>query len=147
MKVSEIMSRPVITVKAYAGINEAARVLVELGIAALPVVDAEEALVGIVSEADMLPIEARPDPRAQATPLPPTAGKAPISVAKAMTRDVLTVSPNSEVSQAARIMLEAGIKQLPVVRGRHVVGMVSRGDLVKVLARPDMFTAPTAMQS
>jgi CBS domain-containing protein len=63
MKVKEIMSRPVITVKADAGIKAAARLLVELGISALPVVDAEGALVGIVSEADMLPIEARPDPR------------------------------------------------------------------------------------
>jgi CBS-domain-containing membrane protein len=102
------------------------------------VVDAEGALVGIVSEADMLPIEARPDPRTQATPPAPTAGKAPRTVADVMTRDVLTVTPNSEVSQAARIMLEAGVKRLPVVRGPRVVGIVSRGDLLKVIGRRDI---------
>lgn len=138
MKVSEIMSRPVITVKADFSVKQTARLLVELGISALPVVDADEALVGIVSDADMLPIEARPDPRSQATPLAPTSRKSPSSVAQIMNRDVLTITPNIAVSQAARIMLEAGVKRLPVVRGRHVVGIVSRGDLVKVLARRDI---------
>jgi CBS-domain-containing membrane protein len=137
MKVAEIMSRPAITVKADTGIKEAARLLVELGISALPVVDAYEVLVGIVSEADLLPMETRPDPRSQATPLAPTAGSSPKTVAEVMTRDVLTVSAESEVSQAARIMLDEGVKRVPVVQGRRVVGILSRRDLVKVIARRD----------
>lgn len=137
MKVQEIMSRPVITVLAGTGIKEAARLLVERGISALPVLDAKGALAGIVSEADLLPMETRPDPRTQAMPLPPTAGIAPMVVDEVMTRDVLTVSANTEVSQAARIMLDAGIKRVPVLRGRRVVGILSRRDLVKVIARRD----------
>ena len=54
-----------------------------------------------------------------------------------MTKEVLVVAANGEVSQAARIMLEAGIKRVPVMRGRQVVGILSRRDLVKVIARHD----------
>ncbi len=131
------MSHPVITVTPDTGIKAAARLLVEHGISALPVVDAKGGLVGIVSEADLLPMETRADPRTQATPLAPTAGSTPKTVAEVMTRDVLVVTANSQVSQAARIMLEAGIKRVPVVRGRGVVGILSRRDLIKVIARRD----------
>jgi CBS domain-containing protein len=137
MKVGEVMTRPVITVRADTGIKEAARLLVELGISALPVVDRYEVLVGIVSEADLLPLETRPDPRSQATPLAPTAGRSPKTVAEVMTRDVLTVSAGSEISQTARMMLDNGIKSMPVVQGRRVVGIVSRRDLVRIIARRD----------
>ncbi len=137
MKVSEIMSRPVITVAASTGIKEAARLLVERGISALPVVDARGRLEGIVSEADLLQLEMRPDPRTMATPQPPSAGSTPKTVAEVMTRDVMVVTANCQVSQAARIMLEAGIKRVPVVRGRKVIGVVSRRDLVRVITLRD----------
>ena len=131
------MSHPVITVTPGTGIKTAARLLVKRGISALPVVDEKGGLVGIVSEADLLQMETRADPRAQATPIAPTAGTTPRTVAEVMTRDVLVVDANSEVSQAARIMLEASIKRVPVVRGRQLIGILSRRDLVRVLARPD----------
>ena len=137
MKVREIMSRPVITVSADTGIKAAASLLAEHGVSALPVVDATGALVGIVSEADLISIETRPDPRTQATPLAPTAGSSPRTVSEVMTREVLTVSTGSEVSQAARIMLDAGVKRVPVVEGRRVVGILSRRDLIEVIARRD----------
>jgi len=131
------MSHPVITVTADTGIKTAAELLVARGISALPVVDESGRLVGIVSEADLLSMETRPDPRTQAMPPPPTAGRAPKSVAEVMTVEVLTVPANSEVSRAAQIMLDAGIKRVPVMKGRRVVGILSRRDLVKVIARRD----------
>jgi CBS domain-containing protein len=137
VKVSAIMSHPVITVTANTGIKTAAELLVDRDISALPVVDEDGALVGIVSEADLLPMETRPDPRTQATPPRPTAGRSPKAVADVMTREVLTVPATSEVSRAARIMLDAGVKRVPVMRGRRVVGILSRRDLVKVIARRD----------
>jgi CBS domain-containing protein len=137
MKVAEIMSRPVITVTPETGIKTAAGLLVQHGISALPVVDANGELVGIVSEADLLPLETRPDPRSQATPLPPTAGSAPQRVAEVMTRRVLTVPADCEVSQVARILLEADFRRVPVVTDRKMVGIVSRRDLVKVIATHD----------
>lgn len=131
------MSRAVVTVAPDDGVKAAARLLVERGISALPVTDEKGRLVGIVSEADLLPIEDRPDPRSQATPLLPTAGSAPLTVAEVMTREVVAVTAGTEVSRAARIMLEGGIKRLPVMRGQRVIGIVSRRDLVKVIARRD----------
>lgn len=137
VKVTEIMSRPVVTVTPDASIKQAAQLLVEHGISALPVLDAGGALVGIVSEADLVPLETRPDPRSQATPPAPSAGTMPRIVADVMTRRVLSVRATSEVSQAARTMLDEGIKRVPVMSGRKLVGIVSRRDLVRVIARED----------
>jgi CBS-domain-containing membrane protein len=137
VKVSEIMSRPVVTASPEMGIKSAARLLVERGISALPVIDSKGELVGIVSEADLLAMETRPDPRTQATPLAPTAGRAPKTVAEVMTRNVRTVTTNTEASQAARMMLEASVKRVPVLQGHRVVGVLSRRDLVRVIARRD----------
>lgn len=131
------MSRPVLTVTPDSSIKDAAQILVEHGISALPVLDDRGALVGIVSEADLVPIQTRPDPRSQATPPAPSAGTMPRVVADVMTRRVITVRADSEVSQAARTMLDSGIKRVPVVSGRRVVGIVSRRDLVRLIARQD----------
>ncbi|HYM95982.1 MAG TPA: CBS domain-containing protein [Candidatus Sulfotelmatobacter sp.] len=137
MKVTAVMTRRVITVAPDAGVKEAARLLVERRISALPVTDRKGALVGIVSEADLIPIETRADPRSQATPMPPTAGSSPRLVSDVMTRHVITVDTDSEVAQAARLMIEADVKRLPVMDGKHVVGIVSRRDLVRLIARRD----------
>lgn len=131
------MSRPVITVLPETSVKDAAALLVGRGISALPVVDAAGDLIGIVSEADLVSIEARPDPQSHAIPLAPTAGSAPRPVAEVMTRPVITISAGGEVSQAARLMLQADVKRLPVVSNRQVVGIVSRRDLVRIIARGD----------
>lgn len=137
VKVSAVMTQPVITIGPGASIKDAARLLTEHAISALPVVDVAGALVGIVSEADLLPIEQRPDPRTQARPLPPSAGSTPHTVADVMTKQVITIQTDGEVSQAARLMLDADVKRLPVLDGNHLVGIVSRRDLVRVIARRD----------
>lgn len=123
MKVQEIMSRRVISVTPGTGLREAAGLLVERGISAMPVLDAKRALVGIVSQADLI--------------APETGGSDLRVVGDVMTCDVLTISASCEVTQAARSMLEAGIKRVPVLRGRRVVGILSRRDLVRVMAGSD----------
>lgn len=137
MKVTEIMSQPVITVTPETGIKTAAELLVDHGISALPVVDSTGRLVGIVSEADLISIEVRPDPRSQATPLAPTAGSTARRVADVMTPDVVVVSAKSDIAQAAKTMLNRDVKRVPVMSGRRMVGIVSRRDLVKVIALAD----------
>jgi len=131
------MSQPVITVTPETGIKAAAELLVNHGISALPVVDSAGRLVGIVSEADLISIEVRPDPRSQATPLAPTAGSTPRRVADVMTTDVVVVSAKSDIAQAAKTMLNSDVKRVPVMSGRRMVGIVSRRDLVKVIALAD----------
>lgn len=137
MRVKAVMTRPVITIGPGATIKHAARLLAEHAISALPVVGSSGALVGIVSEADLLPIETRPDPRTQATPPPTSAGTTPRTVGDVMTKKVITVQVDSEVSQAARLMLDAEVKRLPVMDESELVGIVSRRDLVRVIARRD----------
>jgi CBS domain-containing protein len=131
------MSRPVVSVQPDTSIKAAAAILVARGISALPVLDHTGALVGIISEADLLEIEARPDPRSQATPLAPTALSTPRVVAEVMTRDVVVVPDTAQVALAARLMLDRGVKRMPVVKEGRVIGIVSRRDLVRVIGRPD----------
>lgn len=137
MKVTAVMSKPVIWVRPHTTLKHAAQLLVEHGISAMPVIGSSDELVGIVSEADLIPIEARPDPRTQSTPLGPTAGSAPRFVSDVMTRRVVVVTIESEVSEAARTMIEADVKRVPVMDGARVAGIVSRRDLVKIIARRD----------
>ena len=54
-----------------------------------------------------------------------------------MTRDVIALGEEADVADAGRLMLERRIKSIPVLRGRRVVGIVARRDLLEVLARSD----------
>ncbi|HEX6349144.1 MAG TPA: CBS domain-containing protein [Candidatus Dormibacteraeota bacterium] len=136
MKAFEIMTRPVITADPELPLKEAARLLDEHNISALPVIDAGGELVGIISEADLLELETRPDPRHQLIPLPP-APAPPRLVSDVMTRDVLTMPEDADVGHVAARMLDAHVKRIPIVRGRSLVGIVSRRDIVKIVARRD----------
>ena len=131
------MSSPVITVRPETPVKEAARLLVDNEISAMPVLDSSGHLAGIVSEADLMRMQTRPDPRSQATPAAPSAGTSPRTVAEVMTHAVLSLQVDDEVSHAARTMLDAGIKRMPVLRRKRLVGVVSRRDLMKVIARSD----------
>jgi CBS domain-containing protein len=136
VRVREIMSSPVVTVPPGMPVKEVAKVLVTQGISAVPVVD-DGALVGILSEADLVPLELVPDPRAHLAPLPEASPTASRIASEAMTRDVIALPEEADVADAGRLMLERRIKSIPVLRGRRVVGVVARRDLLEVLARSD----------
>src|SRR4030095_13503076 len=141
VRVRDVMSTPVVTVPPGMPLKEVARLLVTRGISAVPVVDRGE-LVGILSEADLIPLELAPDPRAHLARLP-DASQTPSRVAsEAMTRDVVGLPEEADVADAGRLMLERRIKSIPVVRGRRVVGIVARRDLLEVLARTDEAIGP-----
>ncbi len=137
MRVGEAMTSPAITVRPGTSCKEAAGLLARHRISALPVVDERGRLVGIVSEADLLPLETTPDPRALATPLVPHPEPLPTRVDEVMTREVMSVDEDTDLGLAARRMLETGVKRLPVLHGDRVVGVISRHDLIKVMARSD----------
>jgi CBS domain-containing protein len=136
VKAFEIMTKPVITARPDLPLKEAARLLDEHDISALPVVDAEGELVGIVSEADLLELETRPDPRYQLIPLPP-APAPPRLVSEVMTREVLAMPDDADVAHVAARMLQAHVKRIPILSGRRLVGIVSRRDIIKIVARGD----------
>jgi CBS domain-containing protein len=136
VRVRDVMSSPVVTVPPGMRLKDVADLLVRHGISAVPVVDNGE-LVGIVSEADLIPLELAPDPRAHliAPADPPV--HLPKVAAEAMTQVVVALPEDADAAEAGRLMLERRIKSIPVVRGRRVVGIVARRDLLKVLARSD----------
>jgi CBS domain-containing protein len=137
MRAKDVMTSPAITVTPETHCKDAAALMVRHRISALPVVDRGGRLVGLVSEADLLPLEAMPDPRSQAIPLSPRTMPLPLTVDEVMTPEVYTVDEDTDLGIVAQRMLEAHVKRLPVLHGDHVAGIVSRHDLVKVIARTD----------
>lgn len=137
MLVSEAMTSTVISVRPDATIKEAVRLLDEHGITAMPVIDERGELLGVISEADVLIDGFLPDQRAHETPVHVRSGPTMVRVAEVMSRHVLTVPIHADLAEAADLMLSTAAKSLPVVSDNRVVGMVSRRDLVAVLARRD----------
>lgn len=137
MLVREVMSSPAITVSARTSVREALRLLDEHVITALPVVDAHDAILGVVSEADLVREAVLPDSGAHMIPIHLSESAPARSVAEVMTRSALTVSSGTDLADAVDLMTSTVVKSLPVVDHGHVVGVVSRRDVVHVLARQD----------
>jgi CBS domain-containing protein len=131
MRTSDVMSSPVVTVPPDAQLKDVAASLVEHGINAVPVVDAGDRLIGIVSEADLLTIEARHRPDSAARHGPPHTAR------EVMTQSVYTLTQDTDAAAAARMMLRHNLKSVPVVAGDRVVGIVARRDLLRLIARAD----------
>lgn len=143
LRVEDVMTREVITSTPATPFKTLARSLSENRISALPVVDSEGRVVGVVSEADLLLKEGRADleparlfeSRSRRLERAKAHG---ITAAEVMTTPALTVAPKTPVAEAARLMRERRVKRLPVVDGGgHLAGIVSRGDLVRVFLRAD----------
>ncbi|MFI9592743.1 CBS domain-containing protein [Nonomuraea sp. NPDC052265] len=137
MFVREVMSSPAVTVRRTDPVRRAVRILHAHDITAAPVVDDDGALVGVVSELDLLRGEFEPDPRATVRPPAPSAEPLPRRVLEVMSSDVVTVSETTDVTVAIDLMVRERVKSLPVVNGARIAGMVSRRDLMAMLARPD----------
>ena len=125
----DVMASPVVTVAPGAALKEVASLLVERRINAVPVVDAGDRLIGIVSEADLLSLETGQVAAAGGAP--------PHSAGEVMRQSVYTLTGDTDATAAARLMLRHRLKSVPVVDGDRVVGMVTRRDLLRLLARSD----------
>jgi CBS domain-containing protein len=137
MKAKDIMTTPVITVARDTPLKEVANTLIRREINAVPVVNEANELIGIVSEADLVALETTPDPRSQVLPLRHRSKPFPHTAAEIMTTKVVALPEEADTSQIARLMLEKRIRQIPIVSGTQVTGIVARRDLLKVLARSD----------
>ncbi|MEP6798204.1 MAG: CBS domain-containing protein [Lapillicoccus sp.] len=137
MLVREVMTSPAVTVPRRAAPNVAIALMARHGITALPVVDERGELVGIVSEADLLKISLPADPRAHLRPPMPDTLRQPLAVADVMHTDPHTTTQSSDVAEVAQIFARTSWKSLPVVRGRALVGVISRSDVIRALARDD----------
>ncbi|MBO4270136.1 CBS domain-containing protein [Microbispora triticiradicis] len=154
MKVRDVMTSEVASVNGSTPFRDVAEIMIAHGVSAVPVVDGEGHVIGLVSEADLLRKEEfreqfyregyRPPLRAR---LREAVGHGTVrtqerargvTAAELMSAPAVTTRPYTSVVSAARLMSEHGVKRLPVVDDEDVlVGIISRHDLLKVLARGD----------
>ncbi len=140
--VNDVMTTTVVAVKKGASYKEMAALLRRYRVSAFPVLDDDQRVIGIVSEADLLAKEALNADRGGAInalvhhkELKKADGE---TAGDLMTSNVVTVKPDDTVEQAARLMYHLQVKRLPVVdAGGYLVGIVSRADLLTVFDRPD----------
>jgi CBS domain-containing protein len=143
MRIGDFMTARVVTVPPESPIAEAAQLMLDNNVSGLPVTDAAGNIVGIVTEHDLL------RPHADGSPsYPPhwlqfmikrqemadeSARFHEAKVAEVMTRNPLTVTEDTPIEEACRLIGKHGFKRLPVVRDGRLVGIVARADLVRAL--------------
>ena len=144
MRAADVMTNEVITVGEDASVQEAAKLLVEHGISAVPVVDRDKRVVGMVSEGDLLHRAETGTERRRAWWLEMVASTNQLageyvkshsgSVKDVMKRDVISVTEETTVADIAILLETNRIKRVPVLRDDRLVGIVSRANLVRALA-------------
>src|SRR5579859_719729 len=115
MQARDIMTDDVITITPEVSLRDAARVLADYHISGMPVVNGEQRMVGIVTQADII-------------------GKEGESVRDIMTQRVVSVQEQMLVDEIALILTSNRYKRVPVLRGEQIVGVVSRADIVRMIA-------------
>jgi CBS-domain-containing membrane protein len=147
MKAKDIMTHEVITVRADATVDKIAQLLNDHHISGVPVVDEEGRVVGIVSESDLF---------LKPKGIPFSAVKLPTlfkhwvdpdklaeiyveahhhTAADVMTQEVVCVKVDDEVGHIAWLMAERNLKRVPVLQDGILVGMITRADMIRMLAR------------
>jgi CBS domain-containing protein len=115
MQARDIMTREVITITPEVSLQDAARVLADYCISGMPVIDDERQMVGIVTEADII-------------------GKEGETVHDIMTQGVVSVQEQTPVDEIALILTSNRYKRVPVLRDERIIGVVSRADIVRMIA-------------
>lgn len=144
MKVSELMTRSVLTAYERTPVADIARLMLDNGISGVPIVDEEARVVGIVTEGDLVVQNANVhfptflqilDARiylSSTRDFEEELRRALGTIANdAMTRDVLTVGPDDDVSDAATLMADKRVNPVPVVEDGRLVGIISRTDIIR----------------
>jgi CBS domain-containing protein len=145
MRVEDVMTTQVWTVRSGTRLKEAAEILTEQRISGLPVVDGENHVVGVLSEGDILfkeiggPGKGSFLDRWLTLPLTGLNEKlAARTVGEAMTAPAVTIDAKRPLAEAANTMIDEGVKRLPVVDDeRRLIGIVTRADLVRAFIRSD----------
>ncbi|MBI3198649.1 MAG: CBS domain-containing protein [Rhodospirillales bacterium] len=159
MRAKQVMTRQIHAVMADASVYDAAQVLLNAGISAAPVIDADGKLIGIVSEADLM----------YRTEIGTVPGKSWLQrlladdavlandyirahshrVADVMTKNLVTADERATLGEIATLMQRHRVKRIPIVRNGKVVGIVSRANLLQGLLARDSASSedPTANEA
>lgn len=156
MLARDIMTTDVVTATPTTTVGEIAATLTERRISGLPVVDSEWRVLGIVSEADLMRrseigtgthrawwVTLLDDAASLAREFVHQSG---IHAADVMNRDVLTVSEDSSVYAVADLMDSHNVKRVPVLRDGRLIGIISRSDIVRLLAMRKSIGEPAKAQ-
>ena len=131
MFVREYMTPNPVTITADVSVPQALRIMRDNKVRRLPVLDGKGKLVGIVSDKDLL--HASPSPATSLAIWEINDLLAKLKVEKVMTREVVTVSEDLPLEEAASIMVDRRIGGLPVMREQSLAGIITETDLFKVL--------------
>jgi CBS domain-containing protein len=145
MFAADVMTHDVVTVHTDTTVQEIAEILLAKGISGVPVVDAAGALVGIVSEGDLIHRVENDTERRRSWWLQLFADRERLArdfiksharkAGDVMTRGVVTVKPDTTLAEISALLDKHRIKRVPVVDDCKIVGIVSRGNLLKALVR------------
>ena len=129
MNVVDLMTTEVIAVSRDTGLREAARLMFRNRVSGLPITEQDGTLIGIIMEADFLRLEVERQEGAR---------DQVVTVGEVMSIGVVTVRPEMEIYEAAKIMAVQEVKRLPVVDAdNRLLGVISRADIVSIFTRPD----------
>lgn len=115
MQARDIMTHEVITIRPDAPVREVARQLADYHISGMPVIDGQGHMVGIITEADLISKDGK-------------------TVADLMSERVVSVTEDTTVDEIAQILTSNRYKRVPVLRSERLVGVVSRADIVRMMA-------------
>jgi acetoin utilization protein AcuB len=130
MLVGEYMSKPAITVRPEMSMPEALDLMHREHIRRLPVINRRGDLVGIVTEADLL--KASPSEATSLSIFEVTYLLSKLTIDRLMSKKVITVTEDTPLEEAARIMADNSFSGLPVMRGKALVGMITETDLFRI---------------
>lgn len=147
MKVKEIMTQPVVVIGEDATLEEVAQTMLDRGIGCVPVVDGEGRLTGVIVESDFtgkergFPFSAYMAPQLLGEWVTKEGVERIYEAARTRTaKEIMTTQPamvteDEEVTELVAEMIDHGMHRVPVVRDGVPVGMVTRHDLLKMMAR------------
>jgi CBS domain-containing protein len=144
--VSDIMTADPVTVTTETGVTEAAQLMVDNKIGALPVLDGD-VLVGLVTEGDLIHQDVKLEfptyiqlldgfimyPPAQARFENELKKAVAATVGDVMTADPITVQADTSIEDVATLLVERDVSRIPVMNGDELVGIVTKGDVVRSL--------------
>ncbi len=118
MKVRECMCHQVSCVNPATTLNEVAKIMQDKHVGCVPVCDTNRTIVGLITDRDIVLRGVACNKDAKTTP-----------VSEIMTINVNTVTPDSEITEAGRIMCDCQVKRVPVIDNNMIVGIITLGDL------------------
>lgn len=133
MRAKDVMSDGITSLTHDATVHEAIELLVNTGVSAMPVLDEDGIMIGIVSEADLIRRTAPETWQRELADDEAVGADHSRPVTEVMTKNVITVDENMPVAEVAKLITVQRVKRVPVTSGKSVVGVISRVDLLKAL--------------